>query len=177
MAGVLAAPALANFSNGPEFAGSVFRGNFPFGIAFEDAEAGLVALGGPPPEQGCLGEGFEEADFQVVETPAGPVKLVVHDVETFFIYAASSIGEVCEAALTTGIDPIAVGEANVRFNDNFANYEPGSRGNPFGGNANGTVYDSDGNAWSFHGNQKFFLDSNGNFQVLAETIKLNSRGN
>jgi hypothetical protein len=176
MVAAMAAPASANFSNGPDEAGSVFRANFPFGAAFIDAGAGLVALGGPPPEQGCLGEGFEEADFQFVETPAGPVKLLIHDVETFFIYEASSIDEVCEAVFTTGIDPIAVGEANVRFNDNFDNYEPGSRANPFGANANGTVYDGDGNAWSFHGNSKLKIDRDGNFEVVTETVKLNKRG-
>lgn len=174
----VAAPAVANFDNGPDEAGAVFRANFPFGLAFEDPEAGLVALGGPPPEQGCLGEGFDEADFQFVETPAGPVKVLIHHVETFFIYEAESIGEVCEAVLTTGIDPIAVGDAiNVRFNDNFENYEPGSRANPFGGIANGTVYDDDGNAWSFHGNVKLKIDRDGNFELVQETIKLNKRGN
>ena len=174
----VAAPAAANFDNGPDEAGAVFRANFPFGRAFEDPEAGLVALGGPPPEQGCLGEGFDEADFQFVETPAGPVKVLIHHVETFFIYEAESIGEVCEAVLTTGIDPIAVGDAiNVRFNDNFSNYQPGSRANPFGGNANGTVYDADGNAWSFHGNVKLKIDRDGNFELVQETIKLNKRGN
>jgi hypothetical protein len=176
--GAVVAPAAANFDNGPDEAGVVFRANFPFGFGLQDPGAGLVALGGPSPEQGCLGEGFEEADFQFVETPAGPVKVLIHDVETFFIYEASSIDEVCEAALTTGIDPIAVGDAiNVRFNDNFDNYEPGSRANPFGGNANGTVYDVDGNAWSFHGNQKLKIDGDGNFEVVSETIKLNQRGN
>ena len=174
----VAAPAAANFDNGPDEAGAVFRANFPFGLAFEDPEAGLVALGGPPPEQGCLGEGFDEADFQFVETPAGPVKVLIHHVETFFIYEAESIGEVCEAVLTTGIDPIAVGDAiNVRFNDNFDNYEPGSRANPFGGIANGTVYDDDGNAWRFHGNVKLKIDRDGNFELVQETIKLNKRGN
>jgi hypothetical protein len=174
----MAAPVLANPSNGPDEAGAVFRANFPFGLGLEDPEAGLVALGGPPPEQGCLGLGFEEADFQFVETPAGPVKLLIHDVEPFFIYAASSIDEVCEAVLNGGIDPIAVGEAiNVRFTDNFDNYEPGSRANPFGANANGTVYDADGNAWSFHGNLKLKIDKDGNFEIVQETIKLNKRGN
>ena len=172
-----AAPALANFDNGPDEAGSVFRANFPYGLAFVDVDAGLVALGGPPPEEGCFGEGFEEADFQFVVTPAGPVKLLIHDVETFYIYEASDIDEVCEAIFANEeIEPLAVGEATVRFNDNFDNYEPGMRANPFGGNANGTVYDGDGNAWSFHGNLKLKLDRDGNFEVLTETVKLNKRG-
>ena len=172
-----ATPAAANFDNGPDEAGSVFRANFPYGFALQDADAGLVALGGPPPEQGCLGEGFEEADFQFVETPAGPIKLLIHDVEEFFIYEASSIDEVCEAVLTTGIDPIAVGDGiNVRYNDNFDNYEPGSRANPFGGNVNGKVYDAYGDSWSFHGNLKLKLDKEGNFEVVTETIKLSKRG-
>lgn len=172
-----AAPALANFSNGPGEAGVVERGQYPFGLAFFDTEAGLIALGGPPPEQGCLGEGFEDADFQFVNTPAGPVKVLIHDTQTFYIYQATDLGEICEAVLNGGgIDPLAVGDATVRFNDNFDNYEPGSRANPFGGNANGTVYDANGDAWSFHGNVKLKLDRNGNFDLITETVKLNKRG-
>lgn len=175
--GAVVAPAAASFDNGPNDPGVVFRANFPFGLGLQDPEAGLVALGGPPPEQGCLDQGFEEADFQFVETPAGPVKLLIHDVQPFFIYEASSIDEVCEAALTTGIDPIAVGEEiTVRVNDNFINYEPGSRTQAISANANGTVYDADGNAWSFHGSLKLKVDRDGNFEVVTETIKLNKRG-
>ncbi len=172
-----AVPALANFSNGPDEAGVVERANYPFGVAFFDEEAGLIALGGPPPELGCIGEGFEDADFQFVSTPAGPVKLLIHDTQTFYIYESTDLGEICDAALSgEPIEPLAVGEAKVRFNDNFDNYEPGSRANPFGGNANGTVYDANGDAWSFHGNVKLKLDRDGNFQLMTESIKLNKRG-
>jgi hypothetical protein len=167
----------ANFSNGPEESGVVFRFNFPFGLGLQDPEAGLVALGGPPPELGCLGLGFEPENHQIIVTPAGPIKALIHvDDHPFFIYAASTIGEVCEAALTTGIEPIAVGYAKVRFNDNFINFEPGSRANPFGGQANGTVYDSDGNPWEFHGNLKLMIDKGGNFRVITETVRLNKHG-
>lgn len=71
----------------------------------------------------------------------------------------------------------AVGEAiNVRWTDDFDNYEPGSRANPFSANANGTVCDVDGNAWSFHGNLKLKIDREGNFEVVQETVKPNKRG-
>lgn len=169
-----AGPAAADYSNGPDESGVVDRAAMPFGASFIDG--GLVALGGPPPEQGCLGEGFEDVDVLVVETPAGAIKGLIHDVQTFWIYEATSIGEVCEAALTTGIEPLAVGDATVRWNDNFANYEPGSRTNTFGGNANGTVHDADGNAWSFHGSVRLMIDRDGEFEVIKETIRLNQRG-
>ena len=172
----IAAPAAADHG-GPDDSGVVHRDHYPFGMAFEDIEAGLVALGGPPPELGCIGEGFEEADFVEVITPAGAVKILIKDTETFFIYEAESIGEVCEAVFTTGIEPIAVAEnSKVVVTDNFANYEPGHRANPFGGNANGTAYDADGNAYSFHGNQKFKLDKDGDFIHISDTVKLNKRG-
>ena len=172
----IAAPAAADHG-GPDDSGVVHRGHYPFGMAFIDSEAGLVALGGPPPELGCIGEGFEEADFTEVVTPAGAVKILIHDTETFWIYQAGSIDEVCEAVFTTGINPIAVAEnSKVVYTDNFDNYEPGSRSNRFGGNANGTAYDADGNAWSFHGNQKLLLDKDGDFTLLSETVKLNKRG-
>jgi hypothetical protein len=172
----IAAPAAADHG-GPDDSGVVHRAHYPFGMAFEDSEAGLVALGGPPPELGCIGEGFEEADFIEVLTPAGAVKVLIKDTETFFIYEAGSIGEICDAVFNGGIEPIAIAEnSKVVFTDNFANYEPGHKGNPFGGNANGTAYDADGNAWSFHGNQKLFIDKDGNFTFIHDTVKLNKRG-
>jgi uncharacterized protein YaiE (UPF0345 family) len=172
----IAAPAAADHG-GPDDSGVVHRGHYPFGMAFQDSEAGLVALGGPPPELGCIGEGFENAEIMEVATPAGAIKVLIRDTETFYIYEAGSIDEVCEAALSTGIDPIAVAmDSKVVFTDNFVNYEPGHIGNPFGGNANGTAYDEDGNAWNFHGNQKFMLDKDGNFTLISDTVKLNKRG-
>jgi hypothetical protein len=172
----IAAPAAADHG-GPDDSGVVHRGHYPFGMAFQDSEAGLVALGGPPPELGCIGEGFEEADIMEVATPAGAIKVLIRDTETFFIYEAGSIDEVCEAVFTTGIEPIAVAEnSKVVFTDSFVNFEPGSRANTFGGNANGTAYDTDGNAWSFHGNQKLMLDNDGNFSLITDTVKLNKRG-
>jgi hypothetical protein len=179
LSGMMAAPAVANFSNGPDEAGVVERFSSPFGLAFEDADAGLVALGGPPPEQGCVGEGFEDyfGDFQAVSTAAGPVILVVQAEIPFYVYEATSVFEVCEAVIDEGRQPIAAGEnIAVRLTDNFANYEPGSRSNPFGANANGTVYDAKGDAWSFHASQKFKLDRDGNFTVLTEKVKLSKRG-
>jgi uncharacterized protein YaiE (UPF0345 family) len=172
----IAAPAAADHG-GPDDSGVVHRGHYPFGMAFQDSEAGLVALGGPPPELGCIGEGFENAEIMEVATPAGAIKVLIRDTETFYIYEAGSIDEVCEAALSTGIDPIAVAmDSKVVFTDNFVNYEPGHIGNRFGGNANGTAYDEDGNAWNFHGNQKFMLDKDGNFTLISDTVKLNKRG-
>jgi len=172
----IAAPAAADHG-GPDDSGVVHRGHYPFGMAFIDSEAGLVALGGPPPEQGCIGEGFDLASIMEVATPSGAIKVLIRDVETFYIYEAGSIGEVCEAALTVGIEPIAVAEnSKVVVTDNFVNYEPGSRTNVWGGNANGTAYDAEGNAWSFHGNQKLKLDKDGNFTLISDTVKLNKRG-
>ena len=43
---VVAAPVLANFNNVPDQPGAVARANYPFGAAFVDIEAGLVALVG-----------------------------------------------------------------------------------------------------------------------------------
>ena len=172
----IAAPAAADHG-GPDESGVVHRGHYPFGMAFVDSGAGLVALGGPPPEQGCVGEGFELADIMELATPAGAVKVLIRDTETFWIYEAGSIDEVCEAVFTTGIDPIAVAEnSKVVFTDSFANYEPGSSTNVWGGNANGTAYDAEGNAWSFHGNQKLMVDKDGDFTLIHDTVKLNKRG-
>jgi hypothetical protein len=177
VATLLAAIAAAADHGGPDDSGILHRGHYTFGMAFIDSEAGLVAPGGPPPDQGCVGEQFEEAEFTEVATPAGAINALIRDTETFSINEAGSIDEVCEAALTTGIEPIVVAEnSKVVVTDNYLNYEPGSRANPFGGNANGTAYDADGNAYSFHGNQKLKLDKDGNFILIRDTVKLNKRG-
>lgn len=182
LGGLASSSVSANYSNGPSEAGVVERGQFPFAQAFVDAEAGLVALGGPPPEEGCLGLGFDDfiGDFQGANTPAGPVVGIVQATQPFYIFQASGIGEVCEAALTTGIDPLAVGEdIRVVGTDNLANLDeigPGPRNNVFGANATGTVFDADGNAWSFQGSVRLSIDRDGNFEVIKETVKLSKRG-
>jgi len=157
----------------PEESGVVLRIAFPFGQGFEDADDGLVALGGPPPELGCFGEGFEEVLHHIVVTPAGPVKILVKDVEEpFFIYAASSIGEVCEAVFAGEVpEPIATGTARVVLNDNnLFNSGPGA--NSFGATATGTVYDADGNPWHFNASVRLLNDTKGEFRVLHEDINL-----
>jgi hypothetical protein len=128
VATLLAAIAAAADDGGPDDSGILHRGHYTFGMAFIDSEAGLVAPGGPPPDQGCVGEQFEEAEFTEVATPAGAINALIRDTETFSINEAGSIDEVCEAALTTSIEPIVVAEnSKVVVTDNYLNYEPGSR--------------------------------------------------
>ena len=82
----------------------------------------LVALGGPPPELGCFGLGFEDnlGEFQIIELPGGPVKALIRDDDMpMFLYAASSTDELCEAVEGGVIpEPIATGTVRVVLNDN-----------------------------------------------------------
>jgi hypothetical protein len=73
--------------------GPVSRFTDVFASAYMDPADGLVALGGPPPEQGCFGQGFDDpADFQIVELPSGPIKILIRDVDQpMWLYEASSI--------------------------------------------------------------------------------------
>ena len=153
--------------------GPVSRFTEPFAVAFVDVADGLVALGGPPPELGCFGLGFEDnlADFQIVELPSGPVKVLAHDADMpIFLYEASSIEEICELVFEGVIpEPIAAGVVRVVLNDNDRDVT-GTRTNSFGSAATGTLQDSDGNPCRFSGTFRALITREFEFRVVNEGI-------
>ena len=156
--------------------GPVSRFTEPFAVAFFDPADGLVALGGPPPELGCFGLGFEDnlADFQIVELPSGPVKLLIHDVDMpIFLYAASSIDEICDAVFAGAIpEPLATGTVRVVVNDNDLDVS-GTRTNSFGNSATGTLRRADGTRCHFSAVFRALITRDGEFRLLKEDINSN----
>lgn len=154
---VLAAAALTLFPvgvaearGGPSESGVVTRVEMGFGPGWVDVDQGITALVGPPAEQGCIGEGFEDADWMFVEAPTGPVKMLVKATMPVRIYAGIGDEEVCEAVLGGGLEPLYVGyEITIILTDNFVNYQPEYRANAFGVRGQGVVYDADGEPHRF----------------------------
>jgi hypothetical protein len=169
-----AAPTVAAPPEDPP--GPVSRFTEPFAVAFFDPADGLVALGGPPPELGCFGLGFEDnlAEVQIVELPSGPVKVLIRDDDMpIFLYAASSIDEICEAVFGGAIpEPIATGTVRVVLNDNDVDVSL-TRTNAFGYTATGTLERADGTACAFSATFRALITKQGEFRVLVEDIRSN----
>ena len=156
--------------------GPVVRFTDAFAVAFQDPADQLVALGGPPPELGCFGLGFEDnlGEFQIVELPSGPVKLLARDDDMpIFLYAASSIDELCEAVEGGTIpEPIATGTVRVVGNDNDLDVSL-TRANAFGFTATGTLERADGTTCRFAATFRGLITQSDEFQVLVEDIHTN----
>ena len=172
-----AAPAGASFANGPQDPpGPVQRLEVPFVVSYVDADAGLVALGGPPPEQGCFEMGFEEhlADAQEVLLPNGVIVGVLHDADQpMQVYAASSIEEICEAVIAGGsLELLASGTVRVVATDNDLEVSL-TRTNSFGHHATGRLFTPEGDACRFRGVARAQITRDGEFRLLKEDVVLN----
>jgi hypothetical protein len=156
--------------------GPVSRFTEPFAVALDDPADQLVALGGPPPELGCFGLGFEDnlAEFQIVELPSGPVKALVRDdAMPIFLYTASSIDELCEAVGGGAIpEPIATGTVRVVLNDNDVDVSL-TRTNSFGSTAKGTLERADGTACAFSATSRVLITREDEFRVVVGDIRSN----
>jgi hypothetical protein len=156
--------------------GPVIRFAEPFAVAFVDPADELVALGGPPPELGCFGLGFEDnlAEFQIVELPSGPVKVLIRDDEMpIFLYAVSSIDELCESVFDGAIpEPIATGTVQVVLTDNDADVSL-TRANAFGYTATGTLVRADGTGCRFSATFRALITKEDEFRLLVEDIHSN----
>jgi hypothetical protein len=156
--------------------GPVSRFTEPFAAAYVDPADELVALGGPPPELGCFGLGFEDnlADFQIVELPSGPLKILIRDVDMpIFLYAASSIEEICDAVFGGVIpEPLATGTVRVVVNDNDV-FASRTRTNSFGSTSTGILQQADGTACNFSAMFRALITKEGEFRLLNEDINSN----
>jgi hypothetical protein len=173
---LLAGAAQASAAPPDDPPGPVSRFTEPFAVALDDPADQLVALGGPPPELGCFGLGFEDnlAEFQIVELPGGPVKALVRDDEMpIFLYAASSIDEICEAVGGGVIpEPIASGTVRVVSNDNDVDVSL-TRTNSFGFTAKGTLERADGTACAFSATFRALITQEDEFRVVVSDIRSN----
>lgn len=177
---MIAGPAAAGFDNGPQDPpGPVERFQSPFAVDYVDVDDGLVALGGPPPEQGCRGESFEDnvANVQEVRLPNGViVSLVQDDDMPMRVYAASSIGEICDAVLAgESVEPLASGTVRTVRTDNDleASATPGgTRTNAFGDHSSGQLSTPAGESCRFSGVFRAQITRDDEFRLLKLDVTL-----
>jgi hypothetical protein len=171
---VTALPSAAGWDNGPDDPpGPVVRYEDVVAVAFVDEADGLVALGGPPPEQGCFGEGFDDIG-DVQEIDLGDVVMLVQrdGDQPMQVYEGEGIGDVCERIVAgETVEPIATGTVRAMTTDNDADVSL-TRANSFGSTAIGTLTTPEGQTCSFRGTFRAIIDPNDEFRGPEEDISL-----
>jgi hypothetical protein len=159
--------------------GVVSREVTTVGSLFEDPAAGLVALLGPPPELGCLGEGFDDRGWrQWVDTPSGAVVSLIRATDLpVRVYTATSLEDVCGPVWDGGQPPAALasGWARARATDNDV-LVSGTRTNTWGSSANGALTRLDGASCRFSAQGRWQLDRDGTYRPLLERVRLACAG-
>lgn len=157
----------------PPSSGAVTRFTDVFAVAYFDEADGLVALGGPPPEEGCIGEGFDDP-AEIMEVLTGSGVLMGHIIQVdlpVFVYDLT-LGFPCEILAAGGtVEPLFVGTIRTVWNDNDF-IVTGTRANSFGGSSTGWVTDADGNACRFSAHVRLLISPDGEFRVLTEDITI-----
>lgn len=174
-AGALAALLMAQvaIAGPPASSGPVERFVDTFGAGYIDEADGLVALGGPPPEEGCFGLGFDDpANVMVVHTGAGPIKVLIRQGDTpVFVYDLT-VGHPCEIIEAGGTPvPLYVGSMSTIWTDNDVDVSL-TRTNSFGGSSKGWVFDADGNRCHLSAHVRLQVTRDGEFKVLNEGITI-----
>jgi hypothetical protein len=174
-AGALAALLMAQVAIGgpPASSGPVERFTATFAAAYIDEADGLLALGGPPPEEGCFGLGFDDpADFMFVHTAAGPIKALIRQGDTpVFVYDLT-LGHPCEIIEAGGTPvPLYVGSMSTIGTDND-NEVTLTRANSFGSTSTGWVFDPDGNPCHLSAHVRLLITRDDEFRVLTEGITI-----
>ena len=144
------------------------------GFGYYDAADGLLALGGPPPEEGCFGEGFDDypALVTLVDTPSGAQKLTIRQGPTpIYVYAVTG-GDICAIYLGGGaVEPLYVGSVSSVLTDND-NQVSLTRVNAFGTASHGTVWDAAGNACAFSAHARLQVTLDGEELVRSQAINI-----
>ncbi|MEX1287707.1 MAG: hypothetical protein AB1Z57_07205 [Acidimicrobiia bacterium] len=123
---VLALPVVAA-AEPPAESGVVVRTTFDTGLVYE--EGGIFVVGGPPWEEGCLGEGFNDLPFQIVELPGDRgARFQMHFSGEFISVYEGGYADVWEligtacAAVGAGLtppQPIATGYGRYSLTEQF----------------------------------------------------------
>lgn len=174
----MAGPAAAgNHSVDPP--ATIERFEAPFFVSYFDDADGLIALGGPPAEQGCNDEGFDDnlANIQEIRLPNGVIVSLVKDPDMpIWVYAASSIEEIC-MAVDEGepLDLVASGTVRLVLHDNDleASATPGgTRTNSFGDHASGRLTTPDGGSCQFSAIFHGQVNRDDEFRLIKEDVTL-----
>lgn len=142
-------------------------------FAYNDEADGLTALGGPPPEEGCFGEGFDDlALFLVVEEPSGALKVHIRQGPTPVSVYDLTLDQICETIIGGGaVQPLYVGWMSTVLNDNDAEVSL-TRTNSFGGSSHGMVWDGVGNQCAFSAHDRLQVTRDEEFRVLSSEINI-----
>ena len=135
----------------PGSSGAVERQEVVFAFAYPDAEAGLVALGGPPPEEGCFGQGFDDLGTnQVVTTGSGAGLVLGKDgAQPMHVSAATSIEDVCgRLAAGEPVELLASGVVRIVATDTYREVS-GTQTTTFQNTAVGRLQTPDGESCAF----------------------------
>jgi hypothetical protein len=157
----------------PGSSGVVTRFTEAFAVSYIDEADGLIAVGGPPPEEGCFGEGFDDpAEFMNVQTPAGPILAKVHQaVSDVFVYDLT-LGHPCEILDAGGTPlPLYTGTWRTVGNDNDLHVTL-TRTNSFGFRSAGWVEDAEGDRCRISAHVRLLITRQGEFRVVNEGITL-----
>lgn len=169
----LAGPAVAG-DRPDDPPGPVTRYEADLARAYLDIDDGLVALGGPPPEDGCYGNGFDaDGQWQEIELPSGAIVTTAkQEDQAMYVYEGLSIADVC-SQVYAGETPelLASGTVRVRLTDNDSSVS-GTRGNAWGDFAVGQLSTPDGQTCQFVGRSRYRFTPNGEFRQLREDITL-----
>ncbi len=172
--------ATAAAADPPSASGAVTRSNEPIGFFYEGD--GFVLVGGPPFEEGCLGEGFLEPLISFVARGDGTTLARFQtDGEQIRIYEGDSFFEdvlfpSCDAIFdedpaTVPAQPIAIGSGRMSSRvrtevdgiERVANW------------LNGKVVDQEGTRWHVRGHVRFTVTESG-IDVQTDNVDLVPQG-
>lgn len=144
------------------------------GFSYYDAGDNLTALGGPPAEEGCVGEGFDDpAMVMLVELPNGVLKVNVRQGPTDVFVYEGTLDEICQTVIEGGtVEPLYVGWMSTVLNDNDGGASL-TRGNSFGLSSHGMVWDvTDGNRCALSAHARLQITRDAEFLVRTEGINI-----
>jgi hypothetical protein len=173
-AALLSQPGVAAADPPPDPPGPVERYDditavFP---VFLDAEAGLLALAGPPAEERCYGEGFTDgSDVQVLTREPRQGK-VTGDIR-IWVYEIPEAGTICDVLYAGGTpELLASGTARFVLTVNYDGQEEWPRTTAFALTATGTLGTPGGETCQFLGTSHAVEDEDGDLQTLTERVAL-----
>jgi hypothetical protein len=143
------------------------------GFSYYDAADGLTALGGPPPEEGCFGEGFDDPAFvTLVEMPSGALKVTIRQGPTPIFVYEGTVDDICGTILGGGaVEPLYVGSVSSVLTDNDGQASL-TRVNAFGSASHGTVWDAAGNPCAFSAHVRMQVTLDGVELVRSQDINI-----
>jgi hypothetical protein len=164
------------FADAPDSSGVVSHFHYwDDGFYYYDEADGLTALIGPedlPPEQGCVGEGFDDPLVGVlVQMPSGATKLNIRQGATHVGVYDMTLPEICQTAIGGGtVEPLYAGWMSTVYNEN--NVGAGHARAALGTSSHGIVWDGDGSRCVINAHDRAQITPDGEFNLLVSDINI-----